>query len=95
MNTMVEQNAQNIEQRRQFEMMKKEMLAKFLTKEARERLGNVRISRPDIAEEVENMILQSAMANRLKSVIDDKKLKELLQAISQPKREQKINFNRK
>ncbi len=92
---MVEQNAQNIEQRRQFEMMKKEMLAKFLTKEARERLGNVRISRPDIAEEVENMILQSAMANRLKSVIDDKKLKELLQAISQPKREQKINFNRK
>jgi DNA-binding TFAR19-related protein (PDSD5 family) len=85
----------DLEQRRKMEQMKQEILTKFLTKEARERLGNLKYAHAELAEEIENMLMQSAVSGRLKSVIDDEKLKELLHAISQPKREQKINFRNK
>lgn len=84
-----------MEQRKRMEKLKQELFAKYLTKEARERLGNLRYAHPELAESVENMLLQSALANRIKGIIDDEKLKELLNAISQPKNEKKIVFNRK
>ena len=86
---------EEIEQRKKLEKLKQDVLTNFLTKEARERLGNIRYGHPEIVEEVENMLIQSALSGRLKTVIDDKKLKELLQAISQPRREQKIRFENK
>ncbi len=86
---------EEIEQRKKMEKLKQELFTKYLTKEARERLGNLRYAHPELAESVENMLLQSALSNRIKGVIDDEKLKELLSAISQPKNEKKIVFNRK
>ncbi|MCL4399532.1 hypothetical protein M1293_03465 [Candidatus Parvarchaeota archaeon] len=83
------------ERRRQLEKLKQEILIKYLTKEARERLGNLRYAHPDMAESVENMIVESALSNRLKSMIDDDKLKALLQTMSAPKNEHKINFKEK
>ena len=88
-------NTNETEQKRKIEQVKQDVLTKFLTKEARERLGNIRYGHPEVAEEIENMLMQSALTGRLKTVIDDQKLKELLQAISQPKREQKIKFENK
>ena len=88
-------NMDGLEQRKKVEQLKQEMLVKFLTKEARERLGNLRYAHPELAEEVENLLIQSALTGRLKSVIDDQKLKELLQTIAQPKKEQKIKFESK
>lgn len=84
-----------LEQRKKMEQMKQEVLVKFLTKDARERLGNLRYAHLELAEEVENMLIQSALTGRLKSVIDDERLKELLQAITQPKKEHKIKFESK
>ena len=86
---------EELEQRRRLEKLKQELFSKHLTKEARERLGNLRYAHPELAERVENMLLQSAMANRIKGIIDDDKLKELLNVISHPKDERKIVFNRK
>lgn len=84
-----------MEQRKKIEQLRQEVLVKYLTKEARERLGNLRYAHPELAEDIENMLMQSALTGRLKTVIDDEKLKELLQTISQPKKEQKINFKNK
>jgi len=84
-----------LEQRKKMEQLKQDILVKFLTKEARERLGNLRYAHPELAEDVENMLIQSALSGRLKSVIDDQRLKELLQTIAQPKKEQKIKFESK
>ncbi|MCL4391072.1 DNA-binding protein, partial [Candidatus Parvarchaeota archaeon] len=81
--------------RKKIEQLRQEVLVKYLTKEARERLGNLRYAHPELAEDIENMLMQSALTGRLKTVIDDEKLKELLQTISQPKKEQKINFKNK
>jgi DNA-binding TFAR19-related protein (PDSD5 family) len=86
---------QDLEQRKKMEQLKQEVLTKFLTKEARERLGNLKYAHPELEEEVENILIQSALTGRLKSVIDDQRLKELLQTIAQPKKEQKIKFENK
>ncbi|MCL5420744.1 MAG: DNA-binding protein [Candidatus Parvarchaeota archaeon] len=88
-------NSDELEQRKKIEQLRQEVLVKYLTKEARERLGNLRYAHPELAEDIENMLMQSALTGRLKTVIDDEKLKELLQTISQPKKEQKINFKNK
>jgi programmed cell death protein 5 len=85
---------ESLERRRQIEKLKQEMFSKYLTKEARERLGNLRLAHPELAENVENMLLQSALENRIKGVIDDKKLKELLTVLSEPKKGGKITFRR-
>ncbi len=85
----------DIEQRKQMEKLRQDVLTKFLTKEARERLGNLRYAHPELADEVENMLMQSAVSGRLKTVIDDQRLKELLQTIAQPKSENKIRFEDK
>ncbi len=88
-------NREDSERLRQIEAMRKEVLTKYLTKEARERLSNLRYAHAELADAVENMILQSAMTNRIAGVIDDAKLKEILNALSQPKNEGKIKFQRK
>ena len=83
-----------MEQRKRFEKARQEILTKYLTKEARERLATLKYAHPDLAVSVENMIIQSAVANQIKSVIDDKKLKELLTAISESKNEGRVNIKR-
>ncbi|MCS7123725.1 MAG: DNA-binding protein, partial [Candidatus Aenigmarchaeota archaeon] len=52
------------------------------TKEAIERLGRVRLVKPEIAERVEAFLIQSYYSGKLKNVIDDNKLKEILIMIS-------------
>jgi DNA-binding TFAR19-related protein (PDSD5 family) len=88
-------NKEEIEQRKQLEKLKQEVFSKYLTKEARERLGNLRYAHPELVENVENMLLQSALSDRLKGIIDDAKLKELLNVLSGTKKEGKIKFDRK
>ncbi len=81
-----------IERQRQVEALKKEIFQKYLTKEARERLSTLRYGHPDLADSVENMLVQAALSGQLKTVVDDSKLKELLKAISGEKRETRINW---
>ena len=92
---MNQADLEGVDQRKRLEKFKQETLAKYLTREARERLGSLRYAHPELAESVENMIMQSAISGRLRDVIDDKKLKELLVALSPQKEEKKIKFERK
>ncbi|MDP8012622.1 MAG: DNA-binding protein [Nanoarchaeota archaeon] len=81
-----------IERQRQVEALKRDIFQKYLTKEARERLSTLRYGHPDLADSVENMLVQAALSGQLKTVVDDNKLKELLKAISGEKRETRINW---
>jgi programmed cell death protein 5 len=89
------QEQYSMEEKRKIEALKRDVLSRFLTKEARERLSNLRYAHPDMADEIENLIIQSALSNKLKAIIDDKKLKELLVSLSPEKKETKISFNEK
>ncbi|MEM5843466.1 MAG: DNA-binding protein, partial [Candidatus Aenigmatarchaeota archaeon] len=60
-----------------------ELLRKFLTKEAIERLGRVRLVKPELAERVEAYLIESYSSGKLKGIIDDNKLKEILQVVSE------------
>lgn len=86
---------EELKQKKKVEKLKQEVFSKYLTREARERLGNLKYAHPELADAVENLILQSALSNRLRGVIDDEKLKDLLNSMSEPKRGGKITFERK
>ncbi len=85
------------EQRREqlkaeMEAQKNAILSQILTNEARQRLANVRMVRPELAEAIEIQLIQLAQSGRLNSKITDEQLKKTLKQISKRKREGKISF---
>lgn len=77
------------EQLKQLEEIKRQALMEILTKEARERLANVRIGNPQLAEQVEVYLIQAYQQGQITSPLSDEKLRELLVALTK-KRETKI-----
>ena len=71
--------------------MKDSALKTLLTAEARLRLNNVRMVKPDLAAMVENYLLGLASQGILNSQISDDQLKQILLSTQQPKRDFKIN----
>jgi programmed cell death protein 5 len=71
--------------------LKEQALRTLLAPEARLRLNNVRMVKPDLAAMVENYLLGMASQGRLNNQISDDQLKQILLSIQQPKRDFKIN----
>ncbi|MEO9277046.1 MAG: DNA-binding protein [Nitrososphaera sp.] len=71
--------------------LKDHALRTLLSPEARLRLNNVRMVKPDLAALVENYLLGLASQGRLNSQISDEQLKQILLSAQQPKRDFKIN----
>ena len=70
----------------------KEMLLKqILSSEARLRLNNVKMVKPDLANMVENYLLGLASQGRTPGQITDDQLKQILLSAQQPKKDFKIN----
>ena len=61
--------------------MRENVIRVALTSEARQRLTNVRMVKPEVAHAIEEYIIQLVSSGRLKRTIDDEQLKELLQTI--------------
>lgn len=77
-------------QRREFEEKRKAILRSILTPKAKERLGNIKIARPEMAESIENQLIALAQSGRLKNEINDEQLRMLLLEIIPKKRDIKI-----
>jgi programmed cell death protein 5 len=71
--------------------LKEQALRTLLSPEARLRLNNVRMVKPDLAAIVENYLLGLASQGRLNSQISDDQLKQILLSAQQPKRDFKIS----
>ena len=71
--------------------LKDQALRTLLSPEARLRLNNVRMVKPDLAALVENYLLGLASQGRLNTQISDEQLKQILLSAQQPKRDFKIN----
>ena len=70
----------------------KDMLLKqILSSEARLRLNNVKMVKPDLANMVENYLLGLASQGKAPSQITDDQLKQILLSAQQPKKDFKIN----
>ena len=75
----------------QLKAQKEIMLKQVLSSDARLRLNNVRMVKPDLAELVENYILNLSMQGKISGQIPDEQLKQILSSAQQPKRDFKIN----
>lgn len=71
--------------------MKEQALRSLLSPQARLRLTNVRMVKPELASMVENYLIGMASQGKLNTQISDEQLKQILQSIQQPKRDFKIN----
>ncbi len=71
---------------------KESLLRQILTPEARARLTNIRMVKPQFAEQIEQQLIQLASSGRLKDRINDEQLKGLLQQLQGKERERKISF---
>ncbi len=71
-------------------MMREAALRMALTSDARQRLANVRMVRPDLASSIEEYVIQLASSGKLKRAVDDDQVKQMLAALQEKKREIKI-----
>ncbi|HLC09717.1 MAG: DNA-binding protein [Nitrosopumilaceae archaeon] len=71
--------------------MKEQALRTLLSSQARLRLNNIRMVKPELAAMVENYLIGMASQGKLNTQITDDQLKQILQSIQQPKRDFKIN----
>lgn len=78
-------------QRAEAEAMKQKALAVLLDTQARQRLTNIKMVKPDLAMAVENYLINAATSGRLNRTLTDDELKQILLSIQQPKRDFKIN----
>ena len=82
---MNEMNGEDLERMRQLEQLKRLVKSRVLTKDALERLGRLRMVKPDLAEQIELFIVQLYQQGQIKSMIDDTQLKEILEGITSKK----------
>lgn len=83
-----EQRQAQMEQ--QLELQKQALLRKVLTPEARQRLTNLKMVRPEFTEQLELQLIQLAQQGKLPIPLTDTQLKQILIQLQTQKRETKI-----
>jgi len=77
---------EQMRQVQELEKLKKVVMRKILTKEAIERLGRIRLVKPELATQLELYLLQLYQSGQIKNTIDDTRLKQILDAITKKKK---------
>lgn len=83
-----EQQRSQVEQ--QVEMQKQALLRRMLSSSARQRLTNLKMVKPEFAQQIELQLIQLAQAGRLKTPVKDSQLKEILAQLQSNRRDIKI-----
>lgn len=70
--------------------MREGVLRMALTSEARQRLSNVKMVKPELASSIEEYVIQLASSGRLKRPLDDEQIKQMLLSLQEKKRDIRI-----
>lgn len=92
-NVNLQQMQQEQEMRERYEAEKKQALKQILTPDARQRLANLRLTKPELVNSIELQLIQLAQAKRIQLPVTDDILKQILRETSGQKRE--IHITRK
>jgi programmed cell death protein 5 len=76
--------------REQVQAQRQLILRQILTPEARERLGRIELAYPELKENIENQLISLAQSGRVKSMIDDATLRQILERVIPRRRDIKI-----
>ena len=71
---------------------KEQYLRVFFTPEARLRLNNVKLVKPELAEAIEDQVIQLGTSGRIGHPVTDDELKGMLGRVDEPRREFKIRY---
>lgn len=83
---LLEQQAAQ-QQQAEMQAQLKQAMKQILTPEARGRLDNLRLTKPELVQNIEIQLLQSAQAGSLRGKVTDEQLKVLLKNLMGQKRE--------
>jgi programmed cell death protein 5 len=86
----VGQEQQRAQMQQQLEAQKQAILRRILTTEARQRINNLKMVRPDFANALELQLIQIAQTGKIPTPITDEQLKEILVKLQTQRREIKI-----
>jgi programmed cell death protein 5 len=70
---------------------KEQILKQVLSPEARMRLNNIKMVKPELSDMVEQYLIGMASQGKIPGQINDEQLKQILLSTQQPKRDFKIN----
>ncbi len=70
---------------------KEQILKQLLAPDARQRLNNIKMVKPELANLVENYLIGMVTQGQLNSQISDDQLKQILLSLQQPKKDFKIS----
>jgi programmed cell death protein 5 len=81
---------QQIQAQQQLEIQKQTILRRILTPDARQRLTNIKMVKPEYIQQLELQLIQIAQQGRVSIPITDEQLKEILIKLQSRRRETKI-----
>lgn len=84
-------NSQHHPSETEINAQKEAVLKQILHPQARMRLNNVKMVKPDLANAVENYLIGIGSQGKIQAPITDEQLKQILLSAQQPKRDFKIN----
>ncbi len=70
---------------------KEQILKQILSSEARMRLNNIKMVKPELSNLVEQYLIGMATQGKIPGQLSDDQLKQILLSLQQPKRDFKIN----
>jgi len=86
----VAEEQQKAQVQQQLELQKQALLRNILTPEARQRLANLKMVKPEFTSQLELQLIQLAQQGKLPIPLTDEQLKQILIQIQARKREPKI-----
>lgn len=89
-NEQMQQQVEQQAQKEQLEAQLNQAVKQIMTPEARSRLTNLKLTRPELVQQIEIQLIQSAQAGSLKGKVTDDQLKVLLSQVAGQKREMRI-----
>lgn len=87
-NRMSDERQNQAEQ--QIDAQKQALLKQILSTDARQRLNNLKMIKPEFAEQIEMQLIQMAQTGKLPIPLSDAQLKQILVQLQSRKRETKI-----